>query len=91
MTIDRSIIYSACLSALRRFKREWICEPLSKFPVLSVRIKTEVINSIWNKALEANGAYNYREPATNAEAAVAAGPLALTKMNLPISCLPLTG
>ena len=72
MTIDPSIISNACSSELRRFRREHSRAPLSRFPELSFEIRYEVIGSVWNRALEANDAYNFKEPAANAEAAVAA-------------------
>ena len=71
MNIAKSIIHSACVIALRRFKSEIGFEPLSKFPELSLRMKADVINSVWDRALESIDAYNFKEPAANAEAAVA--------------------
>ena len=72
MTIDKSIIRSACLYELHRFRKERCCEPLAKFPDLAMKMRAEVIGRIWNKALESIDAYNFREPAANAEAVVAA-------------------
>ena len=72
MTIDKSIIRSACMAALHRFRKERSCEPLAKFPDLAIKMKADVIGRVWNRALESIDAYNFKEPAANAEAAVAA-------------------
>ena len=72
MTIDKSIIRSACMAALHRFRKERSCEPLAKFPDLAFKMKADVIDRVWNRALESIDAYNFKEPAANAEAAVAA-------------------
>lgn len=72
MTIDKKVIRSSCLIELHRFERERSHEPLAKFPNLSNKMKADVIDRVWNRTLELIDAYNFKEPAVNAEAAVAA-------------------
>jgi hypothetical protein len=72
MTIDKSIIKFSCFCALNRFKRERCHEPLAKFPDLAWKIRADVVNRIWNRTLESMGAFTFKQPAVNAEAAVAA-------------------
>lgn len=72
MNIDKSIIRSTCLYELHRFRKERSHEPLAKFPDLAYKMNANVITRVWNKALESIDAYNFKEPAVNAEAVVAA-------------------
>ena len=72
MYIDKSIIASAADSALRHFKAEYVYKRLADFPRIAEIIRAEMMNRSWEKAMNACDGYMLRQPAENAEAAVAA-------------------
>lgn len=72
MYIDKSIIASAADSTMRRFKGEYSYKRLSDFQQIAGELRSDMMNSAWEKAMNVCGGYYFRQPAENAEAAVAA-------------------
>ena len=72
MVIDTSIIDSARAGIMKKLQVEYRYSGISDYSILAKEVSKDMICSIWNKALLSIDAFNFKESACNAEAAVAA-------------------